>query len=169
MACGSHRIQLERGSRVPAGAVRIVRGTRWESPFQIWHPAIVPYLREQGDKTGYYPSTIKNRHWAATALYRLWLYGHLNNLPPLVRVHLHEAMPEPPAVGRVRAMLSGKILACFCALDRSCHGDILANIARSALPEHPPLIGSPPERRPRISHAEHYDNARQQGRWRGMR
>jgi len=38
---------------------------------------------------------------------------------------------KPPTCEEIRTALAGKNLACFCALDKPCHADVLLEIANA--------------------------------------
>jgi hypothetical protein len=107
------RIQLRRtkGWRMPAGAVKVDRSTRWGNPFRIGDPV--------GDEiaSDYHLSAEQ-----AAREFRFWLDGL-----PTVRSN----MPSPPSKADIRTALRGKSLACWCKPGEPCHADVLLEIANA--------------------------------------
>lgn len=98
------RIQLKRtkGWRMPAGAVKCDRTTRWGNPWRVGEPGI-PDAAE------------------AVRMFRVRLVGPFSGL----------AHPES-YIGRIAAdigALRGRDLACWCGLDQPCHADTLLELA----------------------------------------
>lgn len=110
------RIVLSRakGWRLPAGAVKVDRATRWGNPFKV------------GDLVTGIPGLCRGateeRELAtpeeAVHCYRLWLQGD---------VTLYNQ--RPPAVWEIRQHLQGKHLACWCKEGAWCHADVLLQVA----------------------------------------
>jgi hypothetical protein len=103
------RIQLKRtkGWRMPAGAVKVDRTTRWGNPFHQ-------------DACG----SVER----AVACHRAWLLGDAAALkrlgcPPPPRG------AERPSLEEIRRELRGKDLACWCKPGTPCHGDLLVELA----------------------------------------
>lgn len=123
------RIQRRRvpGWRMPEGAVYVGRGTRWGNPFVVWQDAYAP-------GKPWYVSSVYGGHQQvadraagvriAVDLYRAWLAEKR-------RQTLHDA--ERPDPIDVLKALRGRDLACWCALDRPCHADVLLEIANAPL------------------------------------
>ncbi|CAB4141098.1 Protein of unknown function DUF4326) [uncultured Caudovirales phage] len=101
------RIQRKRakGWKMPENTVSVCRPGKWGNPFSV-----LPHVNPGGkvSSRGYIAvPTIED----AIACYRMRL----------------EEKPEIAAAAK--AELRGKNLACFCALDKPCHADILLEIA----------------------------------------
>lgn len=104
------RIQLSRkkGWRLPAGAVVVARPTRWGNPFTVKAAEEAGYTRQ-----------------GAVAAFQDWLAGN------------PWACGADRMDGRRQAILDGlgelrgKDLACWCALDRPCHADVLIALANA--------------------------------------
>lgn len=98
----AERIQLRRtkGWRMPPGAVKVDRSTRWGNPFRV------------NDTPGRHG--IQNAS-EAVELYREWLLGHPNS-------------GGPSLLGDARRELRGKDLACWCKPDDPCHADVLLDL-----------------------------------------
>ena len=101
------RIQLSRkkGWRKPEGCIVVARPTKLGNPFRIGHPAW---------KFG---GQIAKDRADAVRLYAEWA-----------------KRPQRDFViwrNRVRALLAGHDLACWCPLDQPCHADVLLEIANS--------------------------------------
>ena len=100
------RVQLSRrkGWRMPAGAVKVDRTSKWGNPFVIG---------VDGDRE------------KCIQLYRRFVVGDASCVREDVsasRRVLNECLAE----------LCGKHLACWCALDQPCHADVLLALASSA-------------------------------------
>ncbi|WP_322755995.1 DUF4326 domain-containing protein [Frankia sp. Cas3] len=102
------RIRLSRASgwRKPAGAVVVARPTRWGNPFD-W--------RDHG-------------HAEAVRRYAAWMAG-IGADEQTDRAGRRYTRPARLAE---LATLAGRPLACWCPLDRPCHADVLAELARRA-------------------------------------
>ncbi len=99
------RIQLSRvkGWRMPPNTVRVCRPGKFGNPWKV------------GMWAGY-------RAADAVADYVRWLARD-----PSVR-SAENVFGKPPTEFEIR-QLAGKNLACWCALDQPCHGDVLLEIA----------------------------------------
>lgn len=101
-----HRVQLSRrkGWRMPENTVKVDRTTKWGNPFKPGVPT--PYAG--GLKVQ------DNRH--AFVLYRA-------------------VAPDNSAlISAAQTELRGKNLACWCALDKPCHADVLLELANREEP-----------------------------------
>ena len=101
------RLRRAKGWRMPDGAVKVDRTTRWGNPFVIGEPhpqTGSPMSREE-----------------AFALYRLALDEPGGDLAK----HLKPGC----TIEAARAALAGRDLACWCAPDELCHADHLLRIA----------------------------------------
>lgn len=110
------RIQRKRtkGWRLPEGAVCVTRPTVWGNPYKVGdrHPILgVPISAGQ-----------------AAGLFRDLLLADVSYLTERQRVPSH-LLEWREAVRFRFHLLRGKDLACWCALDRPCHADILLEIA----------------------------------------
>lgn len=113
------RIQRKRvkGFKLPENTVCVTRGTKWGNPFKIGvyykygkagfmspcHPDSIALAKATGDHI--YIATTED----AVFHYEKYIKGLL----------------FPPDFSE----LKGKNLACFCALDKPCHADVLLKIA----------------------------------------
>ena len=101
------RIQLKRtkGWKMPPNTVKVDRSSKWGNPFVV-------------SKDGTRAQCVEK--------YRMLLsgYGSLGE-----RVSFAEQRSYLQYVRNNTRKLAGKNLACWCALDRPCHGDILLELA----------------------------------------
>lgn len=119
------RVQLKRtkGWRMPENTVKVDRTTRWGNPCRV------------GMFKGYTAAD-------AVADFRKW-----HDRDPTVRSFDH-SFGLPPDI----APLRGKNLACWCALDKPCHADVLLKIANG-----PTTQADAPARQTPITPAPHTD------------
>ncbi len=116
------RVQLRRtkGWRMPPNTVNVARPSVWGNPF--WHAQKVWSLE------------------ASLRLYRRmveggWSPSNIEGSPGNVGSIAYEQQQEwckrlcGHPLERARVELRGKNLACWCALDKPCHADILLEIA----------------------------------------
>src|SRR5690349_2610258 len=98
-----HRIQLSRrkGWRMPPGAKKVDRSTRWGNPYAVGMPGIPD---------------------VATAVAR---FRHAVEHDAFDDATLRERFSRE----HVRRELAGKDLACWCRLDGPCHADVLLELA----------------------------------------
>jgi hypothetical protein len=122
------RIQLSRakGWRMPPNTVKVDRSTRWGNPFSV--AAAIDYGFTDAAKG---PAFV-------VECFRVWLAGSpkANDLWVGPQSDLARR-PFAEEIGQLR----GKNLACWCALDRTCHADVLlelANLPREELSNNPP-------------------------------
>lgn len=103
------RIQRKRtkGWRMPDNTVVVTRGTKWGNPF-----VVNPNVRAGSGNC--YSINVPSVEDAVEC------FREMLNLPE--RAGMRAA---------VISELRGKNLACFCALDQSCHADVLLEIANS--------------------------------------
>lgn len=99
------RIQLQRTADwcLPHNTVKVDRTTRWGNALRV--------------KAGYTAES-------AVTDYRRWLAGAASH-----QSDLKAALP--PTSEEIRQRLKGKYLACWCAIGRPCHADVLLEIAHS--------------------------------------
>jgi hypothetical protein len=101
-----HRIRLSRakGWRMPTNALKVDRSTKWGNPF------------------------IVGQHGTATECVRWYelLAGGLLNLST---GNVDQQIAARATMARASQELRGKDLACWCALDKPCHADMLLQIA----------------------------------------
>lgn len=120
------RIQLRRtkGWKLPAGAIRVARPSRWGNPFKVGH-----YYFFRSD--GWDHSETKPADPAG------WIYVR-NNLDAvfLFRRNLERLIDENTITGpdglTIRdelAQLRGHDLACWCKPNESCHATVLLELA----------------------------------------
>jgi hypothetical protein len=102
------RIQRKRmkGWKKPANTVCITRGTHWGNPFVV-RPDLEP-----GAKIG-------------------MSYCAVPTATDAVDTYREMLKHSPDLVKTARKNLLGKNLACYCAEDAPCHGDVLLEIANS--------------------------------------
>jgi hypothetical protein len=108
------RIQLRRtkGWRKPADAVVVARPTRWGNPFTV-----------DGCLAAGLADTTADARAICVLAYHAWLTG--------------DTVPGAPDDGGARRRrildeletLTGRDLACWCALDQPCHADVLLALA----------------------------------------
>lgn len=104
------RFQLKRakGWRMPSNTVKVDRTTKWGNPFRIGSKLL--------------PLTGKNHGKEFTVTHAI-----------AVKMHRTAALGKGKASREFRALvrreLRGKNLACWCALDKPCHADVLLEIA----------------------------------------
>jgi hypothetical protein len=105
------RIQRKRtkGYKMPPNTASVARPGKWGNPFKI-----APGFESEGVK---FPEITAE---SAVALYREWIERALQNWP---------------STGDALAELRGKNLACFCALDKPCHADVLLKLANKPICE----------------------------------
>lgn len=149
---GPQRLQLRRtkGWRIPPGAVKVDRSTRWGNPFAAdtsFQSAMTAVaLGFRADPAG--------RRAAMVELHRRWLGLAATPAPPLgagggiigfaggaevsIAQHCRNiaaavidplSPPPPPTLAEIRTALRGKDLACWCPLDGPCHAHTLLEIA----------------------------------------
>jgi hypothetical protein len=152
------RIQLRRtkGWRMPEGAVKVDRTTRWGNPFRLGHKqyGLVRYGPEHLTRFGRewdYEGRISapgNRHdmWfssddvvethvrLATATEIVELYRLTITAPTPAML---SAFPSgwgnlaKVTVAEIRLNLAGRDLACWCPLGAPCHADVLLELANA--------------------------------------
>lgn len=100
------RIQLQRtkGWRMPPGAVKVDRSTRWGNPFRVGDTV------HKGPSFSGRDETVRDAEHACR-LFR----AHLFNLRSAADL----------------ATLRGRDLACWCKPDAPCHADVLIELANS--------------------------------------
>lgn len=116
------RIQRQRtkGWRMPEGAIYVGRPTRWGNPFTIERDGAFfgrQLYRIYADDPSVPPTFYGGEHdldhalEQIVALYRRWLTSSQARVDDLV------------------PLLAGHDLACWCALDKPCHADVLIELA----------------------------------------
>ena len=105
------RIQRKRtrGWRMPPGAVYVGRPSKWGNPFAAGEPVSIIYYQI------HHVAVIKT---AAEAV-------------DLFRKELMRSLLKSDDSVDVLIELRGKDLACWCALDKPCHADILLKLANA--------------------------------------
>jgi hypothetical protein len=113
------RVQRKRtkGFKLPENTVCVTRGTKWGNPFKIGN-----YYRisPTGWMTPCEESSIKQ---AANDGIHVYIKDNVDAVE-LYSKYMKNLMFPPDF-----KELKGKNLACFCALDKPCHADILLQIA----------------------------------------
>ena len=118
MADHPKRIQLSRakGWRMPAGAVKVDRSTRWGNPFH-WSEYYFPGKNSREDAAA-----------EAVRMFRASVLGFESN-----GCWCQPTTHPDSAIGRIIADaphdLRGKDLACWCPPGSPCHADVLLEIA----------------------------------------
>ncbi|MEB3332357.1 MAG: DUF4326 domain-containing protein [Synechococcaceae cyanobacterium] len=87
--------------RLPEGAVRVTRPSRWGNPFRVEQHGLLDAIR-------------LHRQWLLTGTEPIRLGRHIYD-PTRVRNELH--------------LLRGKPLACTCPAGQPCHADTLLELA----------------------------------------
>lgn len=144
------RIQRRRtrGSRMPAGAIYVGRGSKWGNPFKLGETLIrIPGLdgsawehEDQPSKTA--GDTYSFRHSSGRTTWHRVEYA---NREQVVELHRRIVQGQSsnltvtyPSVDEIRAELAGRDLACWCPLTDtagrhvSCHADTLLHTANPA-------------------------------------
>lgn len=143
----AERIQLKRvkGWRLPEGAVKVDRSTRWGNPYKLG-TALVRYPALDG--------TEWEHEGRLTAPQPRSAFVHPNgdvttheirvaSAEQVVEMFRRDLMGEAPYWFRprsarfgledVRTVLAGRDLACWCPLDHPCHADVLLQLAAGTL------------------------------------
>lgn len=135
------RIQRSRakGWRMPENTVPVSRPGKWGSPFNFraadycW-TALAFGCR--GDAAGRQEASVKAyRQWVDDPQGRIaeWEFGVVwgpgNGEGPTVPVGARVKVGAAPSLEEIRRELRGKNLACWCALDKPCHADVLLDLA----------------------------------------
>ena len=112
------RVQLSRakGWRMPPNTVKVDRSTRWGNPYKTHSDG--------------YPMTPELAVGCFSALLRGDSAGWV----------MRDTLSTPHDV---KTLLRGKNLACWCALDRPCHADVLLRLANDERPNSV-VTGKPP-------------------------
>lgn len=107
-----HRVQLSRraGWRMPENTVKVDRTTEWGNPFRVDDEPSVKLLNKWEWRLSHWFAPCES---VAQAVERFELC--------LCR--------DGASLHVVRAELAGKNLACWCALDKPCHADVLLAVA----------------------------------------
>lgn len=106
-----HRIQLSRakGWKMPADTVKVDRSTRWGNPFIV----------------GKHGTTAE-----CVGLFEKLAHGYVCMSKGLDLARSQSDFLK--AWSESRRELRGKNLACWCALDKPCHADVLLRLANQA-------------------------------------
>lgn len=121
------RIQLSRkkGWRMPENTVHVGRPTRWGNPYDVRRYGLdLSLAMFRNTAQGIWdckliPANAHQLSWIE------WMYEDHQKWCKRIGQHPIEAMWQD---------LTGKNLACWCALDKPCHADILIELANT----HPP-------------------------------
>lgn len=110
------RILLHRtkGWRLPPGAVKVDRSTRWGNPYVIGEPMDLVCVRRWGFQLKHSEMQARDRDDAVK------LFGALIAF-------------DGAAIDLIRRELAGKDLACWCPLMASCHADVLLCLANDGV------------------------------------
>ena len=139
------RIQRKRtkGWKMPDNTIYVGRGTVWGNPFVVGAPSGI-FDGKEGRPLGLrdQPEILIPELDLATSLafYRNAIEGYIK--PEMFpfghqwRDRMQHWCTGHPA-DMARGFLRGKNLACWCALDRPCHADVLLEIANPATPQVP--------------------------------
>ena len=133
------RIQLSRakGWRMPAGAVKVDRSTKWGNPITLDRPFdflhVLRFAGAKGDRS--------QKEWRRDACAHAFRFvmtaerrevpaDEVAAMPPIDRETVLRVglLPE---IADVVASLRGKDLACWCPLSSPCHADVLLEIANA--------------------------------------
>ena len=106
------RIQRKRtkGWTMPEGAIYVGRPTKWGNPFYVMPRRVCPTCNTETSPGDSAEDVVRD-------------YRHFLDYPENLHGH---AMPTKE---EIRTELRGHDLACWCALDQPCHGDVLLEIA----------------------------------------
>jgi hypothetical protein len=100
---------------MPEGAISVTRPGKWGNPFKVSDYFDAGYSGN---------ADVAARH--CVEAYRAWLLGQ--------RHWAHgRQMPAPPDPSELR----GKNLACWCAIGKPCHADVLLEIANALVTSSP--------------------------------
>jgi hypothetical protein len=131
-----YRVQLSRakGWRMPDGAIKVDRSTRWGNPFEPGRRVIAP---------GAYGSLASPYHGCqASGTYgsgpRKYEIRKVRGRAEAVALFASYVRRDPSGwpPGEIFWGLGGSPLACWCPLDEPCHADILLAVANGRrLPE----------------------------------
>lgn len=119
------RIQLKRtkGWRMPANTIKVDRSTRWGNPFRTGEQAAVRVF----DMIDLH---IDHISYVEANIVLTLQVGDINDCLRLFRIyskakayHMTRGDTDP------WKELRGKNLACWCALDKPCHADVLLELA----------------------------------------
>lgn len=134
---------------MPAGAIYVGRPSPWGNPFKTSGDFIVWTAVAIGNR-----ADAAGRLKTSLILYRAWLTGEGVPVGPpampsddlivygdgsqastaeaaqcmatrFAQMYAPESVPDRPSLDELR----GKVLACWCPLDRPCHADILLDLA----------------------------------------
>ena len=136
---GPVRVKLGRtkGWRMPPNAVKVDRTTKWGNPFNFKAPSHCWTALSygcRGDPAGRHEASVKAfREWVESGKFMLLtgvgLYAIDGKKKVAVGVSPDVAAPKAPTIDQIRKELQGKNLACWCALDKPCHADVLLELA----------------------------------------
>jgi hypothetical protein len=113
------RIQRKRtkGWRMPENCKYVGRPTKFGNPFKLTPDGYIMFNCQNGkilDPWIYWSITAGFNEQDVLDLYGAWIGNKL----------LFGSLPTPPDIEELR----GKDLACFCALDKPCHVDVLLKL-----------------------------------------
>lgn len=130
------RVQLKRtkGWRMPENTVKVDRTTKWGNPFRLEEPNGLGRLL--GMRLGCW--TVYPHNITGTELIRLMIAADCPVGSACTEEFWDKADALQASVKKFRKIvapnlpveeLRGKNLACWCALDKPCHGDVLLELA----------------------------------------
>ena len=117
------RIQRRRtkGWRMPSTAKYVGRGTKWGNPFVVGE-----------EMTGWQKAFVAIQSWPVNEIIEHYRNGDLREpltLEDSLRYYKMHIKFQIQARNLDLSELKGKDLACWCALDKPCHADILIELA----------------------------------------
>lgn len=121
------RVQRKRtkGFKLPENTVCVTRGTKWGNPFKVIDGFIVFPTK----KTSYLPLYFLKQTDDANSILATCYDMFINGEREFFGILLPEWPVFQPIIKEDIKQLRGKNLACFCPLDKSCHADLLLEIA----------------------------------------
>lgn len=136
------RVQLKRvkGYKMPANTVSVTRPGKWGNPFDFRSSDCCWMALSygcRGDRIGRQEASVKAfREWIeppakGKKLVRMERGVQFGNDEDSLQVGPRFVVGPPPTIKTIRAELAGKNLACFCAIDQPCHGDVLLKLANT--------------------------------------
>lgn len=119
--------------------MKVDRTTKWGNPFNFKHPShcwTALAYGCKGDPAGRNEaSVLAFRGWITSGKFMLLtgcgLFAGNGKKSVAAALSPDVAAPKAPSLSKIQAELSGKNLACWCALDAPCHADVLLELANS--------------------------------------
>lgn len=123
------RVQRKRtkGFKLPPNTVCVTRGTKYGNPFKVSNGCIVFKVDKNRELPLYMLKNDDDPNFILSHWYGLFITG--------AREFAGIKLPDwkqfnPLPIYEIKA-LKGKNIACFCNLDKDCHGDFILTIANS--------------------------------------